>query len=120
MAAPHVTVVAHLRASQHVVAVVASAHHRFLLRDDTIVGCEHREPSVRDQMAFGAMALMATVAFLDPKPRDALCLGLGAGTVPHFLRASGIRADVVEMCATVDELRTLLSPAATTAANHCC
>ena len=42
------------------------------------------------------MALMATVAFLLPTPRTCLCLGLGAGTVPQFLRAEGIRTDAVE------------------------
>jgi spermidine synthase len=88
---------AHRRTSQSVAAVVETEHHRFLLRDDAIIGCEHREPAVRDQIAFAAMAVMATVAFLVPTPRDVLCLGLGAGTVPHFLRAAGIRTDAVEI-----------------------
>ena len=32
-----------------------------------------------------------------PAPRSALCLGLGAGTVPHFLRSAGVQTDVVEI-----------------------
>ena len=49
-------------------------------------------------MAFAAMALMATVAFLLPKPQDILCLGLGAGTVPSFLRDQAhIHTDVLEI-----------------------
>ena len=91
------SLVGHLRTSQRVASVMETDEHRFMLIDDTIVGCEHREPSVRHQIAFSAMALMASLVYLSPPPSSALCLGLGAGTVPRHLRASGIRTDVVEI-----------------------
>ena len=92
------SLVGHLRASQRVASVMETEEHRFLLIDDHIVGCEHRAPSVRHQIALSAMALMATLSFLSPPPSSALCLGLGAGTVPRHLRASaGVRTDVVEI-----------------------
>ena len=91
------SIVAHAREDQSVVSVIETEHQRFLLSDDHIMGCEHRHPLVRDQIAFSGFALLATVAFLHPKPTDALCLGLGAGTVPHFLRSMGIHTDIIEV-----------------------
>ena len=84
-----------------VASVMQTEDHRFLLADSVIIGCEHRVEAVRDQACFAAMALMATVAFLLPAPRRALCLGLGAGFVPQFLRARGVETDVVEHDAAV-------------------
>ena len=66
--------------------VVDTEVRRLLLADDTILGAEYAEEWARDQAAFSGMALMQTVAFLDPPPRAVLCLGLGSGTVPAFLR----------------------------------
>lgn len=91
------SVVSHARAVQGVASVVETENHRFLIFDDQIIGCEHRDVRVRDQMAFSAMALMATLAFLVPTPSRVLCLGLGAGTVPHYLRMQGIHTDVIEI-----------------------
>ena len=92
-------IVASLRGSQQrVVTVVETDAHRFLLREETIVGCEHQNAAARDQIAFAGMALMATIAFSLPTPQNVLCLGLGAGTVPHYLRTTAnIRTDVVEI-----------------------
>lgn len=79
------------------VSVVETAHHRLLLQGETIIGCELRAPELRSQIAFAAMALMAfAVASTLPAPRSVLCLGLGAGTVPHYLRTQRIVTDVVE------------------------
>lgn len=77
--------------------VLDTESHRLMLSDGVVIGAEHRhETGARHQIAFSGMALMATVAFLLPTPRTCLCLGLGAGTVPQFLRAEGIRTDAVE------------------------
>ena len=91
------SVIASDRSAQTVVSVIETEHQRFLLRDDYIVGAEHRHPAARDQMAFSAMALMASVAFLTIAPQSVLCLGLGAGTVPNFLRSRGLKTDVIEI-----------------------
>ena len=75
-------VLASLRSELATVLVVETEDHRFLLSDDVVIGCEHRQASLRDQMCFSAMALMAAIIFLVPEPSRVLCLGLGAGTVP--------------------------------------
>ena len=78
-------------------AVVETAALRLLVSDGIIIGAEHLDPRARSQAAFASNALMEAVGFLAlPAPRRALCLGLGAGAVPHFLRERGIAADVVE------------------------
>ena len=66
--------------------VVDTEVRRLLLADDVILGAEYAAEWARDQAAFSGMALMQTVAFLDPPPRAVLALGLGSGTVPAFLR----------------------------------
>lgn len=83
------------------VSVVQTEYHRALLSDETVIGMEYRPREYRLQAVFSAMALMQVVAFLAPTPQRALCLGLGAGTAPHFLRASAIHTDVVEYDAAV-------------------
>ena len=98
------TIIKSLRADMATVSVVETEQHRLLFSDDVVVGCEHRVDAVRDQACFAAMALMSTVAFLLPRPQHALCLGLGAGTVPSFLRMRGIHTDVVEYDAAVIRL----------------
>ena len=94
-------VLASLRSELATVLVVETEDHRFLLSDDVVIGCEHRQASLRDQMCFSAMALMAAIIFLVPEPSRVLCLGLGAGTVPAFLRSQNIATDVVEHDAAV-------------------
>lgn len=79
------------------VAVAESETHRVLLRDGVVLGAEYIAEWARPQAAFTGMALMQVVAFLQPRPERVLCLGLGAGTVPEFLRAQGIKSDVVEL-----------------------
>ena len=66
--------------------VVDTEVRRLLLADEVILGAEYAAEWARDQAAFSGMALMQTVAFLDPPPRAVLALGLGSGTVPAFLR----------------------------------
>ena len=66
--------------------VVDTEVRRLLLADEVILGAEYVAEWARDQAAFSGMALMQTVAFLDPPPSAVLALGLGSGTVPAFLR----------------------------------
>lgn len=80
-----------------VVSVVQTDDHRVLLSERAVIGMEFTNPVFRFQAVFGAMALMQVVTFLSPTPTRALCLGLGAGTVPHFLRASAVHTDVIEL-----------------------
>ena len=63
-------------------------------------GARHIKLSSRSHVP-RTQALMETTAFLQPKPQTALCLGLGAGTAPAFLREAGIQTDVVERDAAV-------------------
>jgi len=77
--------------------VVQTDAHTALISDHSIIGMEYKQPQFRLQAVFSAMALMQVVTFLYPPPSRALCLGLGAGTAPHFMRASGIHTDVVEL-----------------------
>lgn len=93
-----------LRSPLATVSVVETDDHRFLLSNEDIIGCEHRHAEARNQMAFSAMALMSVISFLLPTPANALCLGLGAGTVPSWLRSRGITTDIVEHDAAVIRL----------------
>ena len=87
------------------VSVVETEHHRMLLSGTAVLGIEYTDDRFRWQAPLAAMALMQVVAFLAPAvPRRSLCLGLGAGTVPHFLRASGIHTDAVEIDAAVIDM----------------
>jgi hypothetical protein len=67
-----------------------------LFINSSVVGMEHRNELAREQAVFAGMALMQTLAFLDPPPHNALCLGLGAGAAPAFFSALGMVTDVVE------------------------
>ena len=87
-----------------IVTVVETDVHRALLSGTTVIGMEYKSPHFRFQAVFAAMALMQVVSFLEPRPERALCLGLGAGTAPHFFRASGIHTDVIEYDAAVINL----------------
>jgi len=90
--------------------VLETAHHRVLLLDESVIGIEHRDEDVRHEAAFAGMALMETTAFLQPKPQTALCLGLGAGTAPAFLREANIQTDVVERDAVVASMVPCAAP----------
>lgn len=84
-----------------VITVIETEDHRMLLLDKHVMGIEHLDEEVRHEAAFAGMALMQTIAYLRPRPQAVLCLGLGAGTVPAFLRLLQIRTDVVERDAAV-------------------
>ena len=92
------------RGAESVVSVIGTEHHRVLLSGRTILGVEYVDDRFRWQPSLAAMALLQVVAFLVPAPQRSLCLGLGAGTVPHFLRASGIHTDVVEISQPVIDM----------------
>jgi spermidine synthase len=80
------------------VRVVATDSHLLLLSGGAIVGAENlpRGTIPVTTPVFAGMALMQTLAFLLPKPRSCLCLGLGAGTAPHFFHSANITTDVIE------------------------
>ncbi len=86
----------HSRHAQCLVMVVEVDAYKLHLSNTTVIGGEYRDPAKRAQSAFAGPALTQAVAFLVPKPRGALVLGLGTGTVAEFLRVSGIPTDVVE------------------------
>lgn len=90
------------------ISVVDLHSHRLLLRGRVTLGAEYccAAAWARDQPVFSGMAVMSALAFLASAPRRALCLGLGAGTVPEFLRARGIDTTVVEHEAAVVDLAT--------------
>lgn len=72
---------------------------RLLRCGDAIVGADFlaKEEYGIDQSAFLNFAIHQSVTFKDPKPQRVLQLGLGAGTVPSFLRVQNVVADVVEI-----------------------
>ncbi|TDH70837.1 hypothetical protein CCR75_008333 [Bremia lactucae] len=68
-----------------------------LLYDETIIGAEFQDSSLRDQTVYPGFTIMQCAAYLKRKPTKALQIGLGIGTVPTFLREMGIPTDVVEI-----------------------
>lgn len=62
----------------------------FLLYDETIIGAEFDDPQLRSQTAYPGFTIMQCAAYLVHKPRRALQIGLGIGSVPSFLRQQGI------------------------------
>jgi spermidine synthase len=79
------------------VAVVRRNQVLYLLYDTTIIGAEFDDPYLRLQAAYPGFAIMQCVLYLDRQVDRAIQVGLGIGTVPSFLRASGIPTDVVEI-----------------------
>ena len=100
------------------VSVVHSVRwgRRYLLAGESVLGAQFLDRAKRDVSAFAGFALMQAAFYvhinsIEPdafgEPRRALCVGLGAGTVPTFGRNLGwvvdaleIRPAVVDMAAT--------------------
>eukprot|EP00041_Stephanoeca_diplocostata_P013436 m.235441 g.235441 ORF g.235441 m.235441 type:complete len:409 (+) comp19337_c0_seq1:118-1344(+) len=78
---------------------------RLLRCGDAIVGADFlaKDEYGIDQSAFLNFAIHQAVVYRDPKPERVLQLGLGAGTVPTFLRIQNIAVDVVEISSEVVE-----------------
>ena len=85
---------------QGLVTVWETDTHKMMLMNSTVIGAEYIDSFARDQAAFSGMALMQAVWFMvsqtGARPASALCVGLGAGTVPSFLISKGVDVDVVE------------------------
>ena len=90
---------------QGLVTVWETDTHKMMLMNSTVIGAEYIDSFARDQAAFSGMALMQAVWFMvsqtGARPASALCVGLGAGTVPSFLISKGVDVDVVEHSAAV-------------------
>ena len=84
---------------QGLVTVWETETHKMMLMNGTVIGAEYIDSFARDQAAFSGMALMQAVWFMvsqtGTRPASALCVGLGAGTVPSFLISKGVDVDVV-------------------------
>eukprot|EP00936_MAST-01D_sp_MAST-1D-sp1_P000963 g963.t1 len=79
------------------VAVVQNREWIYLVGQRSVLGAQALEIERRAQPTFAGFAVMQCVRFARPKARRALQLGLGAGTVPTYLRRHGIPTDVVEI-----------------------
>jgi len=79
------------------ISVIDTETHRVLLLGHVVIGAEYLADWAREQAAFSGMALMQTIAFLQPAPKNVLALGLGSGTAPTFLRQRGIATDIIEI-----------------------
>eukprot|EP00929_Paragymnodinium_shiwhaense_P065424 TRINITY_DN32796_c0_g1_i2.p2 TRINITY_DN32796_c0_g1~~TRINITY_DN32796_c0_g1_i2.p2 ORF type:complete len:223 (-),score=32.03 TRINITY_DN32796_c0_g1_i2:1033-1701(-) len=74
-----------------------------LVSGGSIVGAQFDSPDLQDQCVFSIFNVMKALAFVHPRPRRGLMLGLGAGTIPTILRRDGISMDVVELNGAVIE-----------------
>jgi SAM-dependent methyltransferase len=73
---------------------------RFLRADHSVIGAQYRESQTA---AFGFLHVLEALRFLRPAAKDMLIVGLGSGSLPRVLAASGIRSDVVEIDPAVVE-----------------
>ena len=72
--------------------------HKMMMMNSTVIGAEYID-ALRAGRAFSAwlmQALWFMVSQTGARPASALCVGLGAGTVPSFLISKGVDVDVVE------------------------
>jgi len=89
--------------SQNDIHVVNSNDYRWMISGQTVLGGIERFLFSHDQAVFIGMAIMQSVVYMQPRPYNCLCLGLGTGTVPNYLRGNGMTTDVVEISKDVIE-----------------
>ena len=88
-------------AGADVVAVVEQRDWQYLVAGRSVVGAQQRDPLLRAQPVFAGFGVMQAVRYAKPGARRALQIGVGAGTVPTYLRRHGIVTDAVEISARV-------------------
>jgi SAM-dependent methyltransferase len=104
---PNVQVLASKQSLYGLVEVIDSLNRddsrrdvRFLRADHSVIGAQYRESLTA---AFGFLHVLEAVRFLRPAAKEMLIVGLGSGSLPRVLAASGIRSDVVEIDPAVVE-----------------
>ena len=95
--------------AEDVVGVVEQREWQYLVYGRSVIGAQHRDPARRTQPVFAGFAVMQALRFALPPSGHSLGarrlrvlqLGVGAGTVPSYLRHHGIATDAVEISGRV-------------------